>query len=108
MNPRDTGHSRIRAVVCGIGLAIGSMLPVVASAADGPRAFQTAELAVAALAEAAQASDVQALLALFGPGGTELAASSDSGYRPPEPGRVRRGDEGGLAPRPRREPPGKN
>jgi hypothetical protein len=65
------------AVVCTFGLAMSTMLPLAARAADGPRAFPTPEAAVAALTEAAQASDVHALLALFGPGGAELAASSD-------------------------------
>ena len=65
------------------GLALVSVLALVVVAACARtettpyRTFATPEEAVEALAAAAKAGDLEALIAIFGPDGRELAASSD-------------------------------
>ena len=56
------------------------MFPVTTRAqADRQRAFATPEEAVRALIDAVKQGNVEALLAIFGPDGQELAALSDPG-----------------------------
>jgi hypothetical protein len=76
-----TTHSEcwcVRRVLVGLAIGLGLAAGPPVRAADAPRAFPTPEAAVAALTEAAKASSLDALFELFGPGGRELASSSDA------------------------------
>jgi hypothetical protein len=66
-----------RAVVVVVALAIVLVVPVRARAQE-PRVFATPEAAVQALTRAAQASDLEGLLAIFGADGRDLISSSDA------------------------------
>ncbi len=70
-----TAPRRARALAAAL---LGAMLlaPIPARA-QGAKAFPTPEEAVAALTNAAKASELDAVLALFGPEGRELVSSSD-------------------------------
>src|SRR5262245_1202580 len=58
-------------------VALFSLLTYPTTAPGQQPSFPTAEDAVRALNEAAKASDLSALIAIFGPGSQELASSSD-------------------------------
>jgi hypothetical protein len=79
MKPGSSRHLRsVVASAAFVALTIACGLASVAPVdAAGARTFATADDAVRALVDAAKASKLDALLALFGPGGQELASSSD-------------------------------
>jgi len=60
-----------------LSVLLCTALAIAPGAAQAPRTFATAEEAVRALTKAAAASNVDELLAIFGPGGQELIDSSD-------------------------------
>jgi hypothetical protein len=78
MRTSRTFSTRLGLALLGLALGFGILATAGARAAEGPRAFATPEAAVAALTAAAKASDLDALIAIFGPAGKELVASSDA------------------------------
>jgi len=75
---RTSHRLSMRLGIAVLVLSPALLAPRALRAADGPRAFATPEAAVAALTAAAKASDLDALIAIFGPAGKELVASSDA------------------------------
>ena len=78
MRTSPTFSTRLGSVLLGLALGLVLFATPPAVAADGPRPFPTPEAAVAALTAAAKASDLDALIAIFGPAGKDLVASSDA------------------------------
>jgi Protein of unknown function (DUF2950) len=66
-----------RVLLLGVLMVVAMLVAAAPARAQEARAFKTPEDAVQALAAATKASDMDALLTLFGPEGKELAASSD-------------------------------
>ena len=78
-----TAPRRARALAAALLGAL--LLAPIPARAQGAKAFATPEEAVAALTNAAKASELDAVLALFGPEGRELIVLLRSGDRSPEP-----------------------
>jgi len=73
-NPRMRDFS-----FAGAALAIGlASFPLRAAQAPGPRSFETPKQAADAVIQAAEADDVPALLAIFGPDGKDIVSSGDA------------------------------
>jgi hypothetical protein len=72
-----TNRIRVLACACTCALLLATFHVTTGAQADRHRTFATPEEAVRALVEAAKQGNVEALLAIFGPDGQELAALSD-------------------------------
>ena len=70
---------RVRLVACAqfSALLVSAFQVATGAQADRPRAFATPEEAVRALVDAARQGNPESMLAIFGPDGRELAATSD-------------------------------
>ena len=74
---RLTRRVRMRACARACALLVVALHVTVGAQADRPRAFATPEEAVRTLVDAAKQGNVDLMLAIFGPDGRELAATSD-------------------------------